>query len=546
MFQLLSFYVAQQCEKVSGTRMLSDFFDATTVHGFAYVHRRNPACHRLLWSILILVGFSISGWLIFEAFQDWDENPVLTTLDTIAAPITETQFPTVTVCPNEYTPPDNWAYLETILNAVHFSCKENCEKTGKIRKDFEFLSKKIVNYYKGFIYQNKLNEYFFELDDTNNINLVKATVDLIKNKSIQMKDFMNWPASKVLNYKPMTYLLQPHIHPSDLLTMEPSQCSDNLCGTVSKNIELLDLVKRKCPFGSFLAQVVSSHTTDKDDLTAFLNNRYLNDLEQLCSFKDGEEFVQNYFKTLGQGLGLNVSLFDLPSILSYPKREFLTNMTYQQSFLFERCKINSGFKKLDLTTCYHHWEHVIAGTLDLYATTNSHPCEMRDNTEQCCFGKLLNQNIGSVMKVMRLAKRRGQSFIDIQDLLKPFTNNSLLGYDIEMQDTSENNRIRRTAFRKEKKKKGKTLGKAMKMDENTWIPLCSKSQKAESIVYIDKSSCTLFEPVITDIGICQSYNAEKSLDYLQKSPFKGEFCYNFSMFIIFFCHFRCVLSVLRN
>lgn len=65
---------------------------------------------------LIVLGFVACGYMIQRALQDWANNPVLTTLDTIVAPIEDIQFPTVTVCPDETTDPDNWALIETILN----------------------------------------------------------------------------------------------------------------------------------------------------------------------------------------------------------------------------------------------------------------------------------------------------------------------------------------------------------------------------------------------------------------------------------------------
>ena len=47
-------------------------------------------------------------------------------MDSIAAPIEDIQFPTVTVCQDEFKEPDNWAAIEAILNNVAFRrCKEN-------------------------------------------------------------------------------------------------------------------------------------------------------------------------------------------------------------------------------------------------------------------------------------------------------------------------------------------------------------------------------------------------------------------------------------
>ena len=68
-------------------------------------------------------------------------------MDSIAAPVIDIQFPTITVCQDENKPPDNWAPLELLLNNLAFECNENdiyphlpsCNKTTKIREDFKFL-----------------------------------------------------------------------------------------------------------------------------------------------------------------------------------------------------------------------------------------------------------------------------------------------------------------------------------------------------------------------------------------------------------------------
>ena len=76
---------------------MEQFLDATTVHGFIYIHRRNSFCARIFWSTIIIVGFSIAGYQIHSFFVDWDTNQTITTLESIAAPIQDVQFPTVTV-----------------------------------------------------------------------------------------------------------------------------------------------------------------------------------------------------------------------------------------------------------------------------------------------------------------------------------------------------------------------------------------------------------------------------------------------------------------
>ena len=88
--------------------------------------------------------------MINQAFTQWSEHPVITTLETISAPIDEIQFPTVTVC--DQKPADNWGPIEKMFNSLAFQCSSpisnNCkESTKEIRKDFEFLIASLVEAY---------------------------------------------------------------------------------------------------------------------------------------------------------------------------------------------------------------------------------------------------------------------------------------------------------------------------------------------------------------------------------------------------------------
>ena len=99
--------------------------------------------------------------MINSAFNDWSEHPVITTLDSIAAPINDIQFPTVTVCLDQ--PPDNWAFLENVLNSLAFSCNQedylgnsefkHCNETEELRHDFKFLVSSLSYIYQRLPYE---------------------------------------------------------------------------------------------------------------------------------------------------------------------------------------------------------------------------------------------------------------------------------------------------------------------------------------------------------------------------------------------------------
>ena len=52
---------------------------------------------KCFWLLVVFLGFITAGYLITSSYTDWQESPISTTLST--KPISELDFPTVTVCP---------------------------------------------------------------------------------------------------------------------------------------------------------------------------------------------------------------------------------------------------------------------------------------------------------------------------------------------------------------------------------------------------------------------------------------------------------------
>ena len=90
-----------------------EYASITTAHGFSYIGNEGYSRgDRILW--VIIVSFAI-GFTIFQMttlYSDWQHNPVITTLDTVALPIEEIEFPAITICPQ--------GSLEEIWDSVLF------------------------------------------------------------------------------------------------------------------------------------------------------------------------------------------------------------------------------------------------------------------------------------------------------------------------------------------------------------------------------------------------------------------------------------------
>ena len=77
-----------------------DFLESSSINGLNHIANSSKLA-KLFWIFVVIQGFVISTYLIFESFENWKENPVWTTVSTL--PISELKFPKVTVCPPKNT-----------------------------------------------------------------------------------------------------------------------------------------------------------------------------------------------------------------------------------------------------------------------------------------------------------------------------------------------------------------------------------------------------------------------------------------------------------
>ena len=268
-----------------------------------------------------------------------------------------------------------------------------------------------------------------------------------------------------------------------LLDFNFESCTDGMCNHVKKMITVAYLVIDQIGFGSFLVWL-------SEELNAFQKG-FLHYNQEFCDLTNEENFLHDYFTDLSQGL--NLSLYDLPAMLARPKELF--NMTYESAFLHQRCKVDKDTRATHIENCRSLWASEIL-SLD-FELFKHHPCD--EKTEQnCCFGKYLNGSIETIFKVMRLAQRRGKSNIDIEHLLKD--TKKAIKYDLKYEH-------------------------GFWYDFGSMIPVCSvgNSFSLHSGFTSEADDCLLFEPIVTDVGICYAYNADLTTQILKESPFKEAF-----------------------
>ena len=110
----------------------------TTLHGFAYIVNGKGLPEKLFWMAIVILGFLFGGMVVNDAFSDWAENPIITTIDTFSYPVQNIQYPTVTVCYGDTVNYDPWAFVRNNYNRYEFSCQtaSECEKSKELRRDF--------------------------------------------------------------------------------------------------------------------------------------------------------------------------------------------------------------------------------------------------------------------------------------------------------------------------------------------------------------------------------------------------------------------------
>ena len=101
---------------------ISSYFSETTVHGFRYVVEGRNSFEKLFWVIVIVIGFILSGFIIFQSFSDWEDTPLQTTIDQVSLPIEKLNVPAITICnPDALKMPqrNRWMYVEKLFNWIN-------------------------------------------------------------------------------------------------------------------------------------------------------------------------------------------------------------------------------------------------------------------------------------------------------------------------------------------------------------------------------------------------------------------------------------------
>ena len=145
----------RKLQKLQGNSadIFRSYLSISSIHGLSYLTAKDTSWFsKIVWLLLVILAFMFGGLMVKMAMKNWDENPVLITLDNVAQPYDKIPYPTITICPNIGY--DRWGAVVFKLNDIYRQCdKEGTENSCEALKQFDFL-------------MDYLKEKFMDLLDT--------------------------------------------------------------------------------------------------------------------------------------------------------------------------------------------------------------------------------------------------------------------------------------------------------------------------------------------------------------------------------------------
>ena len=324
-----------------------------------------------------MIGLLSSAFLISQAFQGWADEPTITTLDTIAAPIKDVQFPTVTVCNDPIlNPPDNWGFVENVLNQFQFRCDDSltCNKTEPLRKDYEFVIEfALKNFLKWVLKPENLDhsERILKpvvMTEEKFDYMIVHFEKLVTNGSLSIKEVEDLSVKYFMKQINMVEV-DMKIDSKDQ-NIQEEHCNSTTCKKIKNLVHLLFHVtigngkNFKFHFGSFLRNFMNNFKSfdllrkHLDSSCALMS--FPCKINSCFSLRKGEKQLHGLFALMSTLIGFknDISLYELPGILSYDQQPILT----PQLFYYERCKRSLKVNLMKIHYCHRIWLDFILAT----------------------------------------------------------------------------------------------------------------------------------------------------------------------------------------
>ena len=100
-------------KKKMTTKSLSNamqtFCEESSLHGVQFLAPSRNISLNIIWGCLLVLGIAGASLVCNELVKQWDDNPVVTTIESTTHSIRDMPFPAVTICPDGY---NMWGFTE--------------------------------------------------------------------------------------------------------------------------------------------------------------------------------------------------------------------------------------------------------------------------------------------------------------------------------------------------------------------------------------------------------------------------------------------------
>jgi amiloride-sensitive sodium channel len=78
--------------------IVKDYSEYSTIQGIVYIFQTNQTTFgKIFWISVVTFMVLLGGYWSVEAYNTWQDNPVITTIGTTAFPVKDLEFPAVTI-----------------------------------------------------------------------------------------------------------------------------------------------------------------------------------------------------------------------------------------------------------------------------------------------------------------------------------------------------------------------------------------------------------------------------------------------------------------
>ena len=112
---------------------VNEFFSSTSIHGLSYISDNQSRSTRTVWTLIIMGGFGVTSYFLYNTIDGFSDKYVTTTLETRS--VKGYPFPAITFHPGEYNSKDE--FLRHFLNQFEFT---RYEENSPLRDNGQFMN----------------------------------------------------------------------------------------------------------------------------------------------------------------------------------------------------------------------------------------------------------------------------------------------------------------------------------------------------------------------------------------------------------------------